>query len=300
MASVDEEIIMSQAENLDIELLRTFVMVADLETFSKAGVRLGRTQGAVSQQMQRLETLVGTALFLKEGRTKRLTQPGRQLLSYARDLLMLNDDAFRSLKDSRFSGMLRIGSPHDVADTLLPPLLSQITRWAPHLNFELDVSRSPFLMDALHRGEVDMTISTRFDPALEGILLRTSPTVWICSARYHHRPDAPIPLILADYPSIFRRVAIEALDAAQVRWSPAYTTSNMLGIKAAIKARLGVTARSIELLDSEMRVLGESDGMPRLPETNFYLWIRPGAGNALVRQAFELLARGFEVLKSRK
>ncbi|MDF7660871.1 LysR substrate-binding domain-containing protein [Erwiniaceae bacterium L1_54_6] len=284
---------MSDAENLDIELLRTFIAVADSHTFSKAGIRLGRTQGAVSQQMQRLETLVGTALFEKEGRTKRLTQHGQQLLSYARDLLLLNDDALRSLKDSRFSGVLRIGSPHDVADTLLPPLLSQIARWAPSLNIELDVGRSPFLMEALHRGEVDMTISTRFDPQLEGVLLRTSPTVWICSAQYQHRPHSPLPLILADYPSIFRRVAIEALDAAQVRWSPAYTTSNLLGIKAAVKARLGVTARSIELLDSDMRVLGESDGLPRLPDTQFYLWIRPGTSQTLVKQAFELVASGF-------
>ncbi|MGE0972279.1 LysR substrate-binding domain-containing protein [Klebsiella sp. WOUb02] len=284
---------MPDAENLDIELLRTFIAVADLHTFSKAGIRLGRTQGAVSQQMQRLETLVGTTLFEKEGRTKRLTQQGQQLLSYARDLLLLNDDAMRSLKDSRFTGVLRIGSPHDVADTLLPPLLSQIARWAPSLNIELDVGRSPFLMEALHRGEVDMTISTRFDPQLEGVLLRTSPTVWICSAQYQHRPHAQVPLILADYPSIFRRVAIEALDAAQVRWLPAYTTSNLLGIKAAVKARLGVTARSIELLDSDMRVLGESDGLPRLPDTQFYLWVRPGTSQTLVKQAFELVASGF-------
>ncbi len=205
---------MANAENLDIELLRTFIAVADVHTFSKAAIRLARTQGAVSQQMQRLETLVGTALFEKEGRTKHLTQHGLQLLSYARDLLWLNDDALRSLKDSRFSGVLRIGSPHDVADTLLPPLLSQIARWAPNLNIELDVGRSPFLMEALHRGEVDMTISTRFDPLLEGVLLRTSPTVWICSALYHHQPEATVPLIMADYPSIFRPIAIEVLDAA--------------------------------------------------------------------------------------
>lgn len=284
---------MAKKNDLDIELLRTFVAVADLTSFGKAGVRIGKTQGAVSQQMQRLEDLVGTALFEQQGRNKRLTQHGRQLLSYARDLLLLNDDALRSLKDSRFTGKLRIGSPHDVADTLLPPILSQLARWAPALNIELDVGRSPFLMEALHRGEVDMTISTRFDPQLEGILLQTSPTVWICSSQYHHRPHATLPLILADYPSIYRRVAIDALDAAQVRWSPVYNTSNLLGIKAAVKARLGVTARSIELLDSDMRILGENDGLPRLPDTHFYLWVRPGQGPSLAKQAYDLLARSF-------
>lgn len=187
-----------------------------------------------------------------------------------------------------------MGSPHDVADTLLPTLLSQLARWAPNLNLELDVGRSPFLMESLQRGEVDMTISTRYDPHLEGILLRTSPTVWICSAHYHHQPGAPLPLILADYPSIFRRVAIDALDAAGARWSTAYTTSNLLGIKAVVKARLGITA-IIELLDSDMRVLGESDGLPRLPDTQFWLWVRPGSGQSLAKQAFNLLSASLTV-----
>ena len=142
---------MADANNLDIELLRTFIAVADLHTFGKAGIRIGKTQGAVSQQMQRLETLVGTALFEQEGRHKRLTQQGRQLLSYARDLFLLNDDALRSLKDNGFTGTLRIGSPHDAEDTLLTPLLSPPPRWAPSRNFQLDVGRSPFLMESLHR-----------------------------------------------------------------------------------------------------------------------------------------------------
>ena len=60
-----------------------------------------------------------------------------------------------------------------------------------------------------------------------------------------------------------------------------------------MKARLGITARSIELLDSDMRVLGESDGLPRLPDTLFYLWVRPGQGQSLAKQAFDLLARDF-------
>jgi len=291
---------MSETGNMDIELLRTFIVVAEAETFSKASVRLGKTQGAVSQQMQRLETLVGTRLFDKQGRVKHLTQHGRQLLSHARDLLALNDDAFRSLKESQFSGMLKIGSPHDVADTLLPTILSQLVRWAPKLNIELDVGRSPFLMDALHRGEVDMTISTRFDPNLEGILLRTSPTVWICSAHYQHQQGSTLPLILADYPSIFRRVAINALDAAGIRWNSAYTTSNLLGIKAAVKARLGITARSTELLDSEMRVLGESDGLPRLPDTQYWLWVRPGSSQSLARQAFSLLSTTLSLPKPKR
>ena len=57
---------MAKKNDLDIELLRTFIAVADLNSFGKAGVQIGKTQGAVSQQMQRLEDVVGTALFEQE------------------------------------------------------------------------------------------------------------------------------------------------------------------------------------------------------------------------------------------
>ena len=53
--------------NLDLDLLRTFVAVADLNTFAAAAVAVCRTQSAVSQQMQRLEQLVGKELLLATG-----------------------------------------------------------------------------------------------------------------------------------------------------------------------------------------------------------------------------------------
>ena len=56
--------------NLDLDLLRTFVAVADLNTFAAAAAAVCRTQSAVSQQMQRLEQLVGKELFARHGRNK--------------------------------------------------------------------------------------------------------------------------------------------------------------------------------------------------------------------------------------
>ncbi|VFR90360.1 LysR family transcriptional regulator lrhA [plant metagenome] len=278
-------------QTFDLDLLRTFVAVADQRTFAGAGRHTGRSQAAVSQQMQRLEAQVGLPLFSRQGRHKRLTEHGAKLLRYARDMLSLNDDAARALGESDMHGSLRIGSPHDVADTLLPPILEQIARSAPRLRLEIDVGRSPFLMEALHRGEIDMTLSTRHDRSLQGLVLRSSPTVWVCASQYVHAREQPLPLILIDEPSIFRRLAIEALDRARVPWKQAYLSSNLIGVKAAIRANLGVTARSMELLGPDMRVLGERDGLPKLPDVTYYLWVRPNTVNPLVRQAFDLLSR---------
>jgi DNA-binding transcriptional LysR family regulator len=106
-----------------------------------------------------------------------------------------------------------------------------------------------------------------------------------------HDPTKPVPLIMADGPSIFRRIGHEALDAAGVAWTPRYTSSSLIGIKAALRAGLGVTARGVEQLDAGLRVLGAGDGMPRLPDLAYYLYVRSHVVNPVTRQVFETLKK---------
>ncbi|MDW3688111.1 LysR substrate-binding domain-containing protein [Cupriavidus sp. CV2] len=275
--------------NLDLDLLRTLVAIADHGTFAAAAERLHRTQSAVTQQMQRLEEQVALALFERQGRGKQLTRHGNKLVEYARQLLNLNDEALRVLREGDLTGSLRIGAPHDVADTILPPLLSHIARASPALRLEIHVGRSPFLMESLRRGEIDLTVSTRQDSSLDGLVLRTSPTIWVCAADFAYEHGSTVPLILADEPSLFRKLALDALKEAGVPWRTAYFAPSLIGIKAAIRAGLGITARSIDLLGADMRVLGDKDGLPRLPDVTYYLWARPNAANPVARQVFSML-----------
>ncbi len=279
--------------HLDLELLRGLIAVVEYGTFAAAAGQLHKTQSAITQQMQRLEEQVGLPLFEKQGRNKKLTRHGETLLEYSKHMLAIHDEAMRTLHAGKLIGSLRMGAPHDIADTILPPLLTSITRSSPLLQVEIHVGRSPFLMEALKRGEIDLTVSTRRDASLEGVVLRTSPTVWICAADYVHDRNAPVPLILVDEPSLFRKLALSALDSAGVRWRPSHLAGSLAGIKAAIRAGAGVTARSIELLGPDMRVLGESDGFPPLPEVNYYLWIRRDVLTPLTRQVFDTLKNNF-------
>ncbi|WP_353172763.1 LysR substrate-binding domain-containing protein [Paracandidimonas soli] len=275
--------------NLDMDTLRTLVAISQYETFSSAAERLHRTQSAITQQMQRLETQINLPLFEKIGRNKRLSLHGKRLVEYARHILAINDEALRDLSDQRMEGSLRLGSPHDIAETILTPVLKQITRYSPRIKLEIRVDRSPYLMEAMHNGELDLTISTRFDQQLHGVVLRTSPTAWIGASDYVHDPHSPIPLILADEPSIFRRLAITALEQHQARWQVNYIAPNLVGIKAAVRAGLGITARSVELLSPDLRVLGEKDGLPPLPSVSYFLWMRNDSINPLTRHVFNML-----------
>ncbi|HSV48635.1 MAG TPA: LysR substrate-binding domain-containing protein [Ramlibacter sp.] len=285
-------------ETLDLELLRALVAIDAHDSFAAAAVHLSKTQSAVTQQMQRLEDQIGHALFEKQGRHKRLTPHGRKLLDYARHLLSINDEALRSLQQGNLEGMLRIGAPHDVADTMLPPLLAQVARASPLLQLDIHVGRSPFLMESLKRGEIDMTISNRHDATLEGVVLRTSPTVWLCSASYVYERAKPVPLILVEGPSVFHKLAREALDTAGIRWTASYTASSLIGIKAALRAGLGVTARGVELVGADLRVLGENDGLPRLPDLAYHLYIRKNVISPLTRRVFDMLKGNLGLIQS--
>ncbi|MET4578415.1 LysR substrate-binding domain-containing protein [Ottowia thiooxydans] len=273
----------------DLELLRSLVAITAHGSFASAAVQLGRTQSAITQQMQRLEEQIGHSIFLKHGRQKRLTQQGERLLTYARHLLAVNDEAMQSLRRGQVEGILRIGAPHDVADTILPPLLAEVARNLPNVQLEIEVGRSPFLMEALKRSELDMIVSNRTDAEFEGILLRNSPNAWLCGSSYVHDATKPIPLIEADGPSIFRKIGQEALDAAGMAWTQRSSSTSLIGIRAALRAGLGVTCRGVEQLDSTLRVLGPADGMPALPDLVYRLYVRSNVVNPLTRHAFEHL-----------
>lgn len=279
-------------KTFDLDVLRTFVAVVEHGTFEKAARAIDRTQAAVSQQMQRLEAQIELPLFVRAGRTKRVSPDGLKLLPYARELVNLNDDAARALSNTGARGSLRIGSPQDVADTLLPPILRTIARAAPELRLEIIVSRSHPLMEGLRQGKIDMTISNRLDASLQGVVLHTAPTGWICSAQYVHSMAHPLPLVLTEEPSLYRRIAIETLDFHRIPWRQAYVSSNLIATRAAISANLGISARSTDMLGRDVRVLGSKDGMPALPDVAYYLWIRPHAANSVAREIFELLNRG--------
>lgn len=146
--------------NLDLDLLRTFVAVADVKTFAAAAIVVQRTQSAVSQQMQRLEQLVGKELFARHGRNKQLTEHGVQLLGYARKILRFNDEACSSLIYNHLQGSLIIGATDDTADSILPFLLSRFTSLYPKLEIDVRVKRSPDMRQLLKDREIDLAVTT--------------------------------------------------------------------------------------------------------------------------------------------
>src|SRR4029453_11047603 len=139
--------------SLELELLRTFVAITDRESFALAAEQVHRTQSAVTQQMARLEEQLGVALFLKVGRSKKLSEHGVRLLEHARRLLALNDETLEALAAPDLRGPLRIGSTYDAAEFLLPPLLGRFSQLYPNVQVEVHPARTAHLLQGLNAGE---------------------------------------------------------------------------------------------------------------------------------------------------
>src|ERR1043166_8395031 len=116
---------------LDLELLRSFVSVVDSGGFTRAGERVHRTQSTVSQQIKRLEDDVGQPLLNRNGKDVTPTEAGERLLSYARRLLALAEEARDVVARPESEGAVRLGVPEDFAAYRLAKLLAAFSRTHP-------------------------------------------------------------------------------------------------------------------------------------------------------------------------
>src|SRR5471032_3239619 len=141
---------------LDLELLRSFVSVVDAGGFTRAGERVHRTQSTVSQQIRRLEEDVGQPLLNLTARDVTPTEAGERLLSYARRLLSLAEEARDVMAQPGHEGAVRLGIPEDFAAYRLAKLLATFSRSHSGLRLDVQADQSVNLRRELERGELDL------------------------------------------------------------------------------------------------------------------------------------------------
>src|SRR5471030_410683 len=137
---------------LDLELLRSFVSVVDSGGFTRAGERVHRTQSTVSQQIKRLEDDVGQPLLHRSAKDVTPTEAGERLLSYARRLLSLAEEARDVMARPGHEGAVRLGIPEDFAAYRLTKLLATFSRARPGLRLDVRADQSTYLRRDLEIG----------------------------------------------------------------------------------------------------------------------------------------------------
>ena len=261
-----------QLANLDMDVLRTLAVAMDLGGFSKAAERLGRSQSAVSLQMRRLEERVGRPLFRREGRGLALTDVGDVVLSYARQILELNDQAVAAARGIAIGGSVRFGVPQDFGDTWLPGVLARFSRAHPSVLIEVRVDRANKLVERIAEGGLDLALMWGNPPVANTVTVQRLPMVWIGLKGYAVPRGDTVPLALFESPCVFRQPGVEALERTHRPWRLAFTSPSLSGLWAAAAAGLGVTVRTPLGLPSPLAVLGKSSGLPKLPQIALSLY----------------------------
>jgi DNA-binding transcriptional LysR family regulator len=290
--------------NFDIDVLRSFVTGMELGSYARAADHLGRSTSAVSAQLKKLEEQAGTALFRRAGRGLALTEAGETLLTYARRLLALNDEAVSALSGADLAGHVRFGVQEDLGETLLPQILGRFARAHPKTRIETRLARNADLLKRIASAELDLAIAwgdqTRQAPAaMAGEHLADIAMRWIGprdglpgqrSCDRQSKPEEPVSLVMFEAPCLFRGVATEMLDRAGIAWRIAVTSSSLAGLWAAISSGLGVTLRTEIGLPSHLAVLGEESGLPtRLPTLPLLLHRTQSQHNAATDRLSEIM-----------
>ncbi|MGN1285351.1 MAG: LysR family transcriptional regulator [Bradyrhizobium sp.] len=274
---------------LDLELLRSFVSVVDAGGFTRAGERVHRTQSTVSQQIKRLEEDVGQPLLIRSGKDVTPTDAGDQLLTYARRLLALAEEARDVVSRPGSEGAIRIGITEDFAAYRLTRLLATFSRSHPNLRLDVRSGQSLYLYRDLERGDLDLALIKRAASERGGIAVWPERVHWVTS-KSHPRDTTigSVPLIGFGSGCLYRAHAIHALESAGRNWHMAYTSSSLAGIQAAVAAGLGLSILSEMSIQAEHRVLTAKDGFAPIERTEVALVAAPEARPATLRLADRL------------
>ncbi|WP_085901681.1 LysR substrate-binding domain-containing protein [Kiloniella majae] len=263
--------------NIPTDLLRTFSTVNDLGSITRAAETLGRSQPAISLQLQRLEDLLEISLFNRSGRKISLTEEGEILRGYAKQILAQNDEVISRLKTPKVGGVVRVGLPNDFAVSLLPTILGGFTSAHDGITLEVDCGISRDLIQAVDKNDYDVVIALCADTPSPSLAKTWSDRLaWVGNGDIALLSQDTLPLIVYPQGCIYRQRSVDALNRAGKKWRISYSSPSQSGIEAAVKAGLGLTVLSEKTVPDSLEVVPVESGYPGLADVEVGLFYRQG------------------------
>jgi DNA-binding transcriptional LysR family regulator len=229
--------------SLPPDLLRSFVAVAQAKSFSRAAERVHLSQSTVSQQIRRLEDIVGKSLFERDTRTVTLTRDGEALQNYAARILELMSEAVEHFRAPALSGRVRLGLSEDFASAGLTAALVSFLRRNPEVELMIEIGMSGDLFRQLDEGRYDLVLAKRLHGSSRGSVVRSEPLAWCVGSQTSRMESADVvPLVLHPEPSVTRLQVLQTLEAAGRPYRVVVCSGSLAALKAAVMAGLGVSA----------------------------------------------------------
>jgi len=273
--------------DLEIGLLRTFVLVIHHGSIGKAAEAIDMTQPAVSQRLIKLERIVGHKLFDRGRNGLSLTTHGEMLMSHAHSAIQLSEEALGRLRGTSVRKQVSLGTSADVALAGLVPALRRLQ--SIHLDLELRVVvTAPARLDTLLRNrQLDLVIAS---PKL----MTTSPSItwpvplhWTSHRNLPIDRSLPLPLVLFENPCAWQDEMLESLLKAHWEWRVTFQSSSLDAIVAAARSGLGMAVLPREIMHNSKLVRVDKLGLPPAPHLEFGLFPATGLASE-ARTLFEV------------
>jgi DNA-binding transcriptional LysR family regulator len=275
---------------LDVEAVQAFVLVADLNSFTRAAEAMDTTQSAVSLKIKRLEDGLGRRLLERTPRMVRLSAEGTAFLAAARNLVAAHQSAIGAFAIEH--RRLIVGISHHIVGTELAALLKRMNATDPGLVIGLHIDASRSVLEAFDAGELDAAIALRHDTKRrDGEVLFEEQFGWMGAPDFNRTAGEPLRLATQAEPCSVRAMAVGALDAAGIAWTEVFVGGGVATIGAAISAGLAVAALARRVAPSDTIDLGPRLGLPALPSREVILYSKPS--DARARRALRTLGAAF-------
>jgi DNA-binding transcriptional LysR family regulator len=282
----------SPLRDIDVGLLRTFVAVADTGRMTSAARVVNVSQGAVSQQVKRLEELLRVTLFARMAEAARLTRDGEKLLPLAHRMIALNDEVAEQMGRIDFAGGVRLGVPHDVVGRLMPPILRGFSCEHPAVLITLVSERTAVLRKLLRERSIDLALMTEPTKADRDQYLMTDRLVWVGAKGGEASKQRPLAVALGAHGCAFRTLAIRALNAAKIDWRAICQVGSMEPVFATLEADMAVAPFLVRTVPERLGILTDA-GLPKLPNYHLNLRLPAAAASAAALELARHIREGF-------
>ncbi|WP_277656773.1 LysR family transcriptional regulator [Seleniivibrio woodruffii] len=248
---------------LSIDLLRTFVTIAKVNSYTKASCLLNMTQSAVSMQMKRLEEQTGT-LFIKQGKRFSISPTGERLLEHAVRILKAHDDALTVIANPDIHDYIRVCSPELYASSILPNALRKFYAKFPNSRIDFSTNTKENMLRKVENGDLDIAIVADMPEPHEKIY--SEKVVWVTSPCKGAAMTRPLPLAVYPEGCHIRRWCIESLEKAGIPYRVSFVASSAFAILSAVRAGIAVAPVGYSRVNGEEELYTVLNNLPALPD----------------------------------
>lgn len=251
--------------DLDIDMLRCFMEVAETGSFTKAGNNIGLTQSGVSVKIRRLEERLELQIFNRTSKSLSLTHDGEILFDHAKRILSAHDEAVSRLTKPKASGKLRVGVIDYFLPELLPNILRKFKRQYPNIHLEVWIDVGMNLIPLFEKGELDIVVAGKESYQGNCRSLMQEPLFWVVGKDTDASQHETLPLVLFPSPCSFRKIATESLQNDNREWEIPFTGTSIASIQTAVLAGMGISILPQGALKEGIKKAPSHLGLPELP-----------------------------------